>query len=112
MISEGFKELFEYFTSKAFLMSTLIVVIAMLDFYLIKQYLIKKVAYTGKEDQHRNTFLGVFFNVLQCRSRCTDHEISRHQCRRHLHRSWYRRNDRRSGFTGFFKGYYCRPQYL
>lgn len=65
MISEGFKELFEYFTSKAFLMSTLIVVIAMLDFYLIKQYLIKKVAYTGKEDQHRNTFLGVFFNVLQ-----------------------------------------------
>jgi small-conductance mechanosensitive channel len=65
MVEEGFKELLAYFTSKAFLMSSLILAIAMLDFYLIKQYLIKKVAYTGKADQHRNTFLGVFFNVLQ-----------------------------------------------
>ena len=65
MIQEGFKELFDYFTSKAFLMSLLIVILSLANFYLIKQYLIKKVAYTTKDEQHKNTFLGIFFNVLQ-----------------------------------------------
>jgi small-conductance mechanosensitive channel len=65
MIAEGFKEIFKYFTSQAFLMSLLIVLISLADFYLIKQYLIKKVAYTTKSEQHKNTFLGIFFNILQ-----------------------------------------------
>ena len=66
MIEEGFRDILEYFSSKAFLMSALIGVITLANFWLIKQFLIKKVAYsTGKDEQHRNTFLGVFFNSLQ-----------------------------------------------
>ena len=61
----GLKEVVAYLTSKAFLSSVLIVIIMMALLYVIKQYLIKKVAYTGKNEQHKNTFIGVVFNILQ-----------------------------------------------
>ena len=59
------KEVTEYLTSEAFALSVLIVVVTMLLLSLIKKYLIKKVAYTGKDEQHRNTFIGVIFSVAQ-----------------------------------------------
>ncbi len=58
-------EVIDYLLSKTFLLSVLIVVIMMVLLYVIKQYLIKKVAYTGKNEQHKNTFIGVVFNILQ-----------------------------------------------
>ena len=54
-----------YFTSKAFLGSAVVVIIASVLLWVIKQYLIKKVAYAGKDEQHRRTFIGMIFNVLQ-----------------------------------------------
>ena len=60
-----FKDVFEYLTSAAFFESLLIIVIASILLWVIKQYLIKKVAYSGKDDQHKNTFIGMIFNVLQ-----------------------------------------------
>lgn len=55
----------KYFTSKPFWTSLIIVGIAALLLYVIKQYLIKKVAYTTKGEQHKNTFYGVVFNIFQ-----------------------------------------------
>jgi len=54
-----------YIISPAFYGSviTIVLMIAVLNY--IKQYLIKKVAYTNKDEQHRNTLIGVLFNVLQ-----------------------------------------------
>ena len=62
---KGLKEIFDYLTSKTFISSVLVVVIMIALLYIIKQYLIKKVAYTGKNEQHKNTFIGVVFNILQ-----------------------------------------------
>ncbi|MBQ1567514.1 MAG: mechanosensitive ion channel family protein [Erysipelotrichaceae bacterium] len=59
------KEVTDYLTSKAFTLSVLIVVVTILLLSVIKKYLIKKVAYTGKDEQHRNTFIGVIFSVAQ-----------------------------------------------
>jgi MscS family membrane protein len=59
------KEVTEYLTSSAFTLSILITVITFLLLALIKKFLIKKVAYTGKDEQHRNTFIGVIFSVAQ-----------------------------------------------
>ena len=55
----------KYFASKPFLISLIIVGVTGLLLYIIKQYLIKKVAYTTKGEQHKNTFYGVIFNILQ-----------------------------------------------
>ncbi|MBR2788695.1 MAG: mechanosensitive ion channel family protein [Erysipelotrichaceae bacterium] len=59
------KEVTEYLTSSAFTLSILITVITFLLLAVIKKFLIKKVAYTGKDEQHRNTFIGVIFSVAQ-----------------------------------------------
>ena len=55
----------KYFSSSAFIGSVIVLVIASVLLWIIKQYLIKKVAYTRKSDQHKNTFIGMIFNVLQ-----------------------------------------------
>lgn len=55
----------DYISSSNFLASIVIFAIGASLLYVIKQYLIKKVAYTGKSDQHKNTFIGMLFNVLQ-----------------------------------------------
>ena len=54
-----------YFTSKPFMISLVIIVVTGIVLYVIKQYLIKKVAYTTKDEQHKNTFNGVIFSILQ-----------------------------------------------
>ncbi len=54
-----------YFTSKPFMISLIIVAVTGVILYVIKQYLIKKVAYTTKDEQHKNTFNGVIFSILQ-----------------------------------------------
>ena len=54
-----------YFTSSAFLGSVIVVCLMMVLLVIIKKYLIKKVAYTTKAEQHQNTFVGVIFNILQ-----------------------------------------------
>ena len=61
----GLKEVLAYLASKTFLSSVLIAAVMFALLYIIKQYLIKKVAYTGKNEQHKNTFIGVVFNILQ-----------------------------------------------
>ena len=58
-------DLFKYFNSTAFIGSAVVIIIASILLWLIKQYLVKKVAYTTKDDQHKNTFIGMIFNVLQ-----------------------------------------------
>ena len=55
----------DYILSPAFFESALVVIIASILLWAIKQYLIKKVAYSGKSDQHKNTFIGMIFNVMQ-----------------------------------------------
>jgi len=55
----------DYLKSEAFLKSALVVVVTTILLYIIKQFLIKKVAYTSKSKQHRNTFFGIIFSVLQ-----------------------------------------------
>ena len=60
-----FTNTFSYFTSKAFIVSLIAIVITFALLRLIKKYLIKKVAYTTKAEQHQNTFIGVIFNLLQ-----------------------------------------------
>ena len=59
------KEVTDYLTSGPFTISVLIVAVTFLLLSIIKKYLIKKVAYTGKDEQHRNTFIGVIFSVAQ-----------------------------------------------
>jgi len=54
-----------YFVSKPFIASVVVVCIMMVLLTIIKKYLIKKVAYTTKDEQHQNTFIGVVFNILQ-----------------------------------------------
>lgn len=63
--TNNFKETLAYFASKQFIGSVTIVIIASVLLWVIKQYLIKKVAYSGKDEQHKNTFIGMLFNVLQ-----------------------------------------------
>ncbi len=58
-------EILKYFISEDFFFSLIVVAITIGIMYFIKQYLIKKVAYTSKSTQHRNTLIGVLFNVLQ-----------------------------------------------
>jgi len=59
------KETIQYLTSKTFMLSFLVAVVTFVLLHVIKKYLVKKVAYTGKDDQHRNTFIGVIFSVVQ-----------------------------------------------
>ena len=54
-----------YFTSSAFFGSVVIIGITVILLVVIKKYLIKKVAYTTKSEQHQNTFIGVIFSLLQ-----------------------------------------------
>ena len=54
-----------YFTSSPFLSSLVVVCLTIVLLLIIKKYLIKKVAYTTKDEQHKNTFIGVIFNLLQ-----------------------------------------------
>lgn len=54
-----------YLKSSTFIESLIIIVLMFVILRLIKKYLIKKVAYTSKDEQHKNTFIGVIFNVLQ-----------------------------------------------
>ncbi|MBR0385133.1 MAG: mechanosensitive ion channel family protein [Erysipelotrichaceae bacterium] len=58
-------EVLEYFISPTFYFSLLVLAVTWVLMYFIKQYLIKKVAYTTKGEQHSNTFAGVFFSILQ-----------------------------------------------
>ena len=62
---KGFDEVFDYLLSQTFLSSVLVIAVASVLMYIIKQYLIKKVAYTSKNEQHKNTFIGMIFNVMQ-----------------------------------------------
>lgn len=55
----------EYLTSAAFLGSVLVLCLMFVLLSVIKKYLIKKVAYTNKNEQHQNTFIGMVFGVLQ-----------------------------------------------
>ena len=57
--------LMEYLNSKRFVNSLMIVILTLFLLYIIKQFLIKKVAYTTKAEQHQNTFIGILFNLLQ-----------------------------------------------
>lgn len=58
-------EFFKYLISPQFLETILVVVVMFFLLYLIKKYLIKKVAYTTKGETHKNTLKGVVFNILQ-----------------------------------------------
>ena len=58
-------DIIAYFTSGTFIGSVIIVVIALVVLHVIKKYLVKKVAYSGKDEQHKNTFIGIVFSVLQ-----------------------------------------------
>ena len=59
---EGFiKEI----TSTQFFLSLAIVIVCIIVLSLIKQFLIKKVAYTKKSENSKNTLYGVIFNILQ-----------------------------------------------
>ena len=61
----GSENIFAYFYSPAFLGSLAILAVMFALLVLIKKYLIKKVAYTGKDEQHKNTFLGIIFSIFQ-----------------------------------------------
>ena len=54
-----------YFQSQSFIGTIFVSAVGFLLLFLIKKYLIKKVAYTGKDSQHMNTFIGVVFNIMQ-----------------------------------------------
>lgn len=54
-----------YVTSLRFLETILICIVAAILLYIIKKYLIKRVAYTNKDETHKNTLKGVVFNVFQ-----------------------------------------------
>lgn len=54
-----------YIVSLEFVESVLVVVVCCVLLSLIKKYLIKKVAYTNKDETHKNTLKGVVFNILQ-----------------------------------------------
>ena len=64
-LGKDYGKLWEYLQSGAFLGSVVVIVITSLVLRFIKQYLIKKVAYSGKDEQHKNTFIGVIFGILQ-----------------------------------------------
>lgn len=59
------KDVGTYFSSPAFFASVVIICITVILLVVIKKYLIKKVAYTTKSEQHQNTFIGVIFSLLQ-----------------------------------------------
>ena len=54
----------EYFTSSAFIISVITVIVTIVFLWVIKKYLIKKVAYTTKDEQHKNTLIGVIFRLF------------------------------------------------
>lgn len=60
-----FKDVGNYLTSSAFLSSVVVICLTIVLLSIIKKYLIKKVAYTSKNEQHQNTFIGVIFSLLQ-----------------------------------------------
>lgn len=64
-LSKDYSKFLAYLQSGAFIGSVVIIVIMLLSLRFIKQYLIKKVAYSGKDEQHKNTFIGVVFGILQ-----------------------------------------------
>jgi len=58
-------DVIDYLLSTDFLVSVVIIAITFVIMWFIKQYLIKKVAYTNQDEKHKNTFIGVLFNALQ-----------------------------------------------
>lgn len=58
-------EVWEYFTEPKFYETIVVLVVLILILTFIKKFLIKKVAYTTKGEQHTNTFIGVVFSLLQ-----------------------------------------------
>ena len=62
---DGIDDFWAFLTTKAFIGSAVTIIIASVLLWLIKQFLIKKVAYSGKDEQHKNTFIGMIFNVMQ-----------------------------------------------
>lgn len=62
---EDLEKMGSYFTTTAFLGSVIVACLMVILLVVIKKYLIKKVAYTTKAEQHQNTFIGVIFNLLQ-----------------------------------------------
>jgi small conductance mechanosensitive channel len=64
-LGKDYTNFMAYLQSGAFLGSVLVIIVTSLILRFIKQYLIKKVAYSGKDDQHKNTFIGVIFGILQ-----------------------------------------------
>ncbi|MBQ6559941.1 MAG: mechanosensitive ion channel [Erysipelotrichaceae bacterium] len=64
-IGKDYSRLLKYLQSGAFIGSVLVTAFALVILRFIKQYLIKKVAYSGKDEQHKNTFIGMIFGVLQ-----------------------------------------------
>lgn len=54
-----------YISSPAFYVSIIMLALMFLILRIIKQVLIKRVAYTNKDEQHSKTLAGVVFNVLQ-----------------------------------------------
>ncbi len=64
-LGKAYTKLLAYLQSGAFIGSVIIIIVLLLSLRIIKQYLIKKVAYSGKDEQHKNTFIGVLFGILQ-----------------------------------------------
>ncbi|MBR4462024.1 MAG: mechanosensitive ion channel [Erysipelotrichaceae bacterium] len=64
-LGKDYSKLMAYLQSGTFLGSIVILSVALIMLRFIKQYLIKKVAYSGKDEQHKNTFIGMIFGVLQ-----------------------------------------------
>lgn len=55
----------DYITSLNFILSLVYIALCIGALTFIKRFLIKKVAYTNKSETHKNTLLGVVFNILQ-----------------------------------------------
>ena len=66
---EEVRESFNYLTSRAFIGSVIVLLIMFVILHVIKQYLVKKVAYAGKDSQHINTFYGVEFILRGAKKR-------------------------------------------
>ena len=59
------KDFVSYITSVQFFETIAIIIVLFLLLSFIKKFLIKKVAYTNKDETHKNTLRGVVFNILQ-----------------------------------------------
>ena len=55
----------DYISSLSFILTIVYIALCIGALTFIKRFLIKKVAYTNKSETHKNTLLGVVFNILQ-----------------------------------------------